>query len=246
MTDVPEHEVERVPRTKAADYAVGMIRTGQVVGLGSGRAALAFVHALAAAVGPGLAIRGVATSDATAGEAERLGIPLITLAEAAAIDVAVDGADEVDPDLNLIKGHGGASLRERVVEAAARRTVILVGAEKLVPVLGSRGNLPVEIVPFALPFCVRALAERGLRPALRAAGEQPFRTDNGNFLVDCQIGPVADAARLDRDLRALPGVVDTGFFLGIADVVLVEDGTDLIIRQRPRRLAGRAAWRAAE
>jgi ribose 5-phosphate isomerase A len=246
MKGVPDHDHERVARTSAADYAARMIRTGQVVGLGSGRAALAFVGALARAVKGGLAIRGVPTSDATAREAERLGISLVTLADVEAIDIAVDGADEVDPDLNLIKGRGGASLRERVVEAAAGRTVILVGAEKLVPVLGSHGNLPVEIVPFALPFCLRVLTERGLRPSARTAGGQLYRTDNGNVVVDCGIGPVADPARLDRDLRALPGVVDTGFFLGIADVVLVEDGGDLIVRRRPRALAGPTVRRAAE
>jgi ribose 5-phosphate isomerase A len=246
MKDVPDHDDERVAGTKAAEYAVGLIRAGQVIGLGSGRAAMAFVEALASAVNRGLAVRAVPTSETTAREAERLGIPLVTLADTASIDVAVDGADEVDPDLDLIKGHGGASLRERVVEAAARLTVILVGSEKLVPVLGSHGNLPVEVVPFALPFCLRALTERGLRPSPRTTATGLFRTDDGNVLVDCGIGPVADPARLDRDLRALPGIVDTGFFLGVADLVLVEDAGDLIVRRRARSLVRPPASRPTE
>jgi len=213
------------PLGALARRALGFVKDDTVVGLGAGRAATAFVRVLAARVRDGFRVRGVPVSEATAELAEELGIPLVGLE--AEIDVTVDGADEVDPDLNLIKGYGGALLRERVVAAASRRQVILVERDKLVPRLGSRGRLPVEVVPFALPLCRRRLAALGLAPALRTAGERPFVTDNGNVILDCVVGSIADPPGLERALRAVPGVVDTGLFLGTADTVLVADGTSV-------------------
>jgi ribose 5-phosphate isomerase A len=192
------------------------------VGLGSGRAAEAFVRALAAEATRGLVVRGVPTSRATATLAASLGLPVIELSPDP-LDLTVDGADEVDPRLDLIKGYGGAFTRERIVAAASRRQVILVAAEKLVPRLGSRGRLPVEIVPFARPLCERRLAALGCRPRLREAGAAPFVTDNGNWILDCGISAPDDAEALDRDIRRIPGVVDTGFFLGTAERVLVAE-----------------------
>jgi ribose 5-phosphate isomerase A len=220
------------PLGALARRALGFVKDDTAVGLGAGRAATAFVRALAARVRDGLRVRGVPVSEATAELAEDLGIPLVGLE--AEIDVTVDGADEVDPDLNLIKGYGGALLRERVVAAASRRQVILVERDKLVPRLGSRGRLPVEVVAFALPLCRRRLAALGLGPTLRTTGERPFVTDNGNVILDCVVGPIADPSGLERALRAIPGVVDTGLFLGIADTVLVADGTTVreLSRQR--------------
>ena len=213
------------PLGALARRALGFVKDDTVVGLGAGRAATAFVRVLAARVRDGFRVRGVPVSEATAELAEELGIPLVGLE--AEIDVTVDGADEVDPDLNLIKGYGGALLRERVVAAASRRQVILVERDKLVPRLGSRGRLPVEVVPFALPLCRRRLAALGLAPALRTAGERPFVTDNENVILDCVVGSIADPPGLERALRAVPGVVDTGLFLGTADTVLVADGTSV-------------------
>jgi len=213
------------PLDALARRALGFVKDDTVVGLGAGRAATAFVRVLAARVRDGFRVRGVPVSEATAQLAEELGIPLVGLE--AEIDVTVDGADEVDPDLNLIKGYGGALLRERVVAAASRRQVILVERDKLVPRLGSRGRLPVEVVPFALPLCRRRLAALGLGPALRTAGERPFVTDNENVILDCVVGSIADPPGLERALRAVPGVVDTGLFLGTADTVLVADGTSV-------------------
>ncbi len=213
------------PLDALARRALGFVKDDTVVGLGAGRAATAFVRVLAARVRDGFRVRGVPVSEATAELAEELGIPLVGLE--AEIDVTVDGADEVDPDLNLIKGYGGALLRERVVAAASRRQVILVERDKLVPRLGSRGRLPVEVVPFALPLCRRRLAALGLGPALRTAGERPFVTDNENVILDCVVGSIADPPGLERALRAVPGVVDTGLFLGTADTVLVADGTSV-------------------
>ena len=220
--------------TRLATRALDFVRDGAVVGLGSGRAAGAFLRALAAQVRQGRAVRGVPTSEATAALARELGVPLIALG-AAAIDLIVDGADEVDPALNLIKGYGGALVRERIVAAAAARQLILVGSEKLVPVLGSHGRLPLEVVPFALPLVLERLGRLGLTAAARRAEGRPLLSDNGNALVDCAVGPIADPAALERELRAIPGVVDTGLFLGTAGTVLVADGDAVreLGRQRP-------------
>jgi ribose 5-phosphate isomerase A len=199
------------------------------VGLGSGRAAEAFVRALAAA--RDLEVLGVPTSRATAALATALGLALSeTLLDP--IDITVDGADEVDPRLDLIKGYGGALLRERIVAAASRRQVILVTPEKLVPRLGTRGRLPVEIVPFAEPLCHRRLRALGCDPRRRDVGGAPFVTDNGNWILDCGIAAQDDAAALDRDIRRIPGVVDTGFFLGTAEQVLVAEAEAVRVLRR--------------
>jgi ribose 5-phosphate isomerase A len=191
------------------------------------------VRALAAEAARGLHVEGIATSKATATLAASLGLSVGDLSRDA-LDITVDGADEVDPRLDLIKGYGGAMTRERIVAAASRRQVILVTPEKLVTHLGTRGRLPVEIVPFARPLCERRLAELGCPSALRQAGPAPFVTDNGNWILDCAIAAQDDAAALDRDIRRIPGVVDTGFFLGTAERVLVAE-TDAV---RTLRRAG--------
>ena len=220
------------PLEQLAARALELVRDGAIVGLGSGRAASAFVRALAGKVREGRAVRGVPTSEATAALARELGLPLVDLGEGA-IELTVDGADEVDPALSLIKGYGGAMLRERIVAAASRRQVILVEAEKLVPVLGSRGRLPLEVLPFALPLALDRLTRRGLRPVVRSADGRRALSDNGNLIVDCGIGLIADPAALDRELRAIPGVIDTGFFLGTADTVLVAEGGQVRELKRP-------------
>jgi ribose 5-phosphate isomerase A len=202
--------------------ALAEVKPGHVVGLGTGQAATAFIHALGQAVKAGLSVTGVPTSEASASLARTLGIPL--LAEPVTLDVAVDGADEVDPRLDLVKGYGGALVREKIVAAAARRFIVLVGNEKLVPALGGRGRLPVEVVPFAVPFCHRRLTELGHPPTLRGKAGAPFVTDNGNLILDCAVGTIADPAALDATLRAIPGVVGTGLFVGMAHAVMVWDG----------------------
>jgi ribose 5-phosphate isomerase A len=207
------------------------IRGGAHVGLGSGRAAEAFVRALAAEAKRGLLVRSVVpTSRGTATLAASLGLALAELS-GELLDLTVDGADEVDPRLDLIKGYGGALTRERIVAAASRRQVILVTQEKLVPRLGARGRLPIEIIPFARPLCERRLAALGCRPRLREGSAGPFVTDNGHWIFDCGVGVVDDAAALDHDIRRIPGVVDTGFFLGTAERVLVaQEGTIRVLR----------------
>ena len=204
-----------------AKHALACVHPGQVIGLGSGQAATAFVHALGREVQAGLRVTAVPTSEATAMLARQLGIPLGSLEDVPTIDVTIDGADEVDPRLDLIKGYGGALVREKIVAAASRRLVILVGRDKLVPVLGSRGKLPIEVVPFAVGFCRRRLAEAGHAPVLRMNGMAPVVTDNANLILDCAVGGIADATQLDSRLRSIPGVVGTGLFVGMVHTVLV-------------------------
>lgn len=206
------------------ERALELIPAGAVLGLGSGRAASAFVQTLGERVRTtGLQVRGVATSEATADLARHAGVPLVSLAEAGVLDVAVDGADEVDPALNLIKGYGRALVREKIVAASARQLIILVTPQKLVPRLGTRGKLPVEVLEFALPLCERRLADLGCQPVPFVVNGRLFLSDNGNPILDCAVGPLADPEKLERELRAVPGVVGTGLFLGMASRVLVGD-----------------------
>jgi ribose 5-phosphate isomerase A len=221
------------PFLPVARRAIEMVEPGQTIGLGSGRASMAFLLALGERVRQGLRIQGVPTSEAIATQARKEGIPLLELAGSRCLDQTFDGADEVDPELNLIKGLGGALLREKVVASAARRLVILVGQEKLVPRLGSHGTLPVEVVPFALSFCQERLRDLGLAPNTRMAGADRYVTDNGNFILDCKTGPLDDPGSLDRSLHEVPGVAGTGLFLAMADVVLIQTGSGVTERERP-------------
>jgi len=218
------------------ERALHRVQNNSLIGLGSGRAARAFVKALGERVREeGLRVQGVPTSEETASLARQEGIPVVTLAEAGILDLTVDGADEVDPNLDLIKGYGRAFVREKIVAACSRRLIIVVGDEKLVPQLGTRGRLPVEVIPFALPLCERRLLELGCRPVPYLEGDELFVTDNGNHILDCEIAPIRDAARLEADIRAIPGVVGTGLFLAMADTVLVGDRNDFrMIEERKR------------
>jgi ribose 5-phosphate isomerase A len=219
-----------------AEKALEFIKDGAAVGLGSGHAAERFIRALGDRVRGGLRVRGVATSRASAALAAEAGIPLTSLNDAMPLDITVDGADEVDPELNLIKGYGHALVREKIVAAASRRLVILIGPEnvrqKVVDVLGRRGKLPVEVVPFGLVLCKKRIDEMGFgAEPLRNEG-QLFVTDNGNHIVECRIPAISDPASLERQLRAIPGVVGTGLFLGMADVILIEDQNTVTMRTR--------------
>lgn len=205
------------------ERALQFVADGMNVGLGSGRAASKFVELLGRRCRNGLRVRGVPTSQSTMQLALDWGVPLATMHDAPHLDVTVDGADEVDPQLNLIKGYGRALVREKIVAAASRKLVILVGEEKLVPTLGSRGKLPVEVVPFAEATFMQRAAELGCPGNIVLLNGKPVLSDNGNLLVDCAVGSLTDPARLHRALRDIPGVVDTGLFLDLADVVLVGD-----------------------
>jgi ribose 5-phosphate isomerase A len=215
-----------------SDRALELIKDGMLVGLGTGRAATAFVEELGKRVQQGLRIQGVPTSQRSADLAKKLGIPLTTLDKVEQLDLDVDGSDEVDPQLNLIKGLGGALIREKIVAAAAKKLVILVGSEKIVSKLGEHGVLPVEVVPFALPLCSRRLTALGCPPVPRESNGKLFVSDNGNYILDCRIQPIADPARLEREIQAIPGVVGTGLFVGMADLVLIQDGDNVKVLQR--------------
>lgn len=220
------------------ERALQFVTPGSRIGLGSGRAAQAFVTALGERVRNGLQVQGVPTSEETAQLARRLGIPLMSLADAGILDLTVDGADEVDPDLNLIKGYGRALVREKIVAFSSRKLIILVGQEKLVPKLGSRGKLPIEVVPFALPLCERVLKDMGCGPVPFLRDGNLFVTDNGNHILDCQIEPIDDPMQLETSIRAIPGVVGTGLFLGLTDNVLVGTPGDFqLIEEKTARIS---------
>jgi ribose 5-phosphate isomerase A len=223
-----------------AARALELVEDGTTVGLGSGRAASAFITALGARVREGLKVNAVPSSDASAELARRFGIPLVTIEENVELALTVDGADEVAPNLDVVKGRGGAMVRERIVAAASRRQVILVGPDKLVGRLGERGTVPVEIVPMAEGLALRRLKALGLRPFLRqdAATTRPTITDNGNRILDCHLAqPLGDgeaAREMEAAIRAIAGVVDTGLFLGTVERVLVGhlDGSiDVLLRE---------------
>lgn len=221
---------------RALEFVAGCM----TVGLGSGRAAAEFTRLLGERVREGLRVRAVATSVKTTELANSLGVPVVPLGEGMPLDLAVDGADEVDPNLDLIKGYGRALVREKIVAAAARRFVILVGPGKDVPVLGSRGNLPVEVVPFGLPLCRARLRDLGLDPVPCTADGRLLVTDNGNHILDCGTRPIPDPASLETRIRAIPGVVGTGLFLGMADTVLVGDDQFRLVAEKRRSASGGA------
>ena len=201
-------------------YALRYVKPGHTIGLGTGRAASAFIRALGAS---GISVRGVPTSKAAEDLGREVGIPIVTLTEAGKIDTDFDGADEVDSRLNLIKGYGGALVREKIVAASSRRFVVLVGYEKIVKRLGERGSMPVEVVPFGVTLVTAKIRAMGLKPRIREKDGKEYITDNGNLILDCGVKTIANPARLDRELLAIPGVVGTGLFVAMADLVLVAE-----------------------
>jgi ribose 5-phosphate isomerase A len=203
-------------------------RDGAIVGLGSGSTARIFVEELGARVRAGLRIIGVPTSESTRALAASLNIPLLDNEGPWEIDVNVDGADEVSESLDLIKGGGAAHTREKIVNYAAKRNVIIVDASKLSAQLGERWAVPIEVLPFAHGTTRAHLARLGT-PVLRRRGDEVVRTDAGNLIYDLAAGPIRDPRGLDDRLHRIPGVVETGLFVGRADVVLVAD--DLAVRR---------------
>jgi ribose 5-phosphate isomerase A len=210
-----------------ARRAVEFVEEGMRVGLGTGSTATMFIRALGERVQQGLHIRCVASSDASYNLAASLGMQITTLEALPTLDVYIDGADEVGPSLALIKGGGGALLREKIVASAAKRFIVVVDSTKIVPRLG-KFPLPVEVVKMALPLVEPKLAALGLQPKQRqaTAGEGPYLTDEGNFILDCACGEIDDPERLAAEIRAIVGVVEHGLFLKMATLALVagEDG----------------------
>jgi ribose 5-phosphate isomerase A len=199
------------------------VRSGMRLGLGSGSTAARMLDALGERLASGTLadVAGVPTSAATAARCGELGIPLLTLEEAGELDLVIDGADEIDPRLDLIKGLGGAHLREKVVAAAARQMVVVADETKIVGRLGERAPLPVEVITFALPVAERLLRGLGWEPELRVDDGRPFVTDEGNRILHCRREEWADPETLAADVSQVPGVVAHGFFLGFASAAVV-------------------------
>lgn len=223
----------------AAEAAADEVEDGMLLGLGTGSTVAHFLKVLARRLQEGdlRGIRGVPTSVRTATEAHSLEIPLTNLDDDPVLDLAVDGADEVSPDLDLIKGLGGALLREKVVAQAAHRFIVVADGTKLVNRLGTRAPVPVEVLPFAAAPVRRFAEGLGARVTVREEEpDAPYVTDNGNFVLDCRFaGGLDDPEGLDRTLRARAGVVETGLFLGMAETALV--GTDEGLRTLSRERA---------
>jgi ribose 5-phosphate isomerase A len=205
----------------AARKALEYVRDGMVVGLGTGSTARYLLKEIGAKVRLGLKIRGVSTSNDTTELARQCGIPLIETVDSWNIDVAIDGADQVDPALNLIKGGGGALLKEKIIAAAACRLVIMVDYTKRVPALGGSFPLPVEVVPFGWGSTAKQIAELGLKPVLRKRGADPYVTEAGHYIIDVHVPSISDPAALERQLNGIPGVVETGLFVGRTNVLIV-------------------------
>ncbi len=205
----------------AGRAAAELVRDGDIVGLGTGSTAHFAVVALGERVKAGLKIAGIPTSVQTAELARAVGIPLTTLDEHPEIDITIDGADEVDPKLNLIKGGGGALLREKVVASVTKKMVVVADSGKIVSVLG-KFPLPVEVIPFARTVVEKKIVALGATPKLRTKPDgSPFLTDNGNLILDCCFGKIADPRALARTLSDTPGVVEHGLFISLASVVLI-------------------------
>ena len=212
----------------AARASLRFVKDGQVVGIGTGSTVAHFIQALGEQVKGGLKIRGIPTSDRSQALAASLGIPIITLDECQEIDVTVDGADEFDPELRLTKGGGGALLREKIVASATRQLVIITDETKQVPVLG-RFPLPVEVIKFAQALIKKKIEALGAQVSLRRAADgKPYLTDENNYILDCRFGKIADADTLARELSDMPGVVEHGLFIGMASVVLVAKGKEIV------------------
>jgi ribose 5-phosphate isomerase A len=226
MSDL-EQEKEAAAR-KSVEY----VQPGMVLGLGTGRTAAYLVRLLGERVRQGLDIRGVPTSSGTEALARAEGIALLTFAQVRQLDLAIDGADEVDPSLRMIKGGGGALLREKIVAAAARKRIFAVDSSKPKPRLGAF-PLPVEVVRFGWELVSRRLEALGAQVKLRTAKDgAPFITDEGHYLLDCAFGEIADPEHLAHTLDGMTGVVEHGLFIGLADMVLVGRGSSVEVLEK--------------
>jgi ribose 5-phosphate isomerase A len=217
----------------AAKRAVAEVVDGMVLGLGSGSTAAFAITALAARVATGLRVVGIPTSERSAALARRLGVPLSSFAEHRRIDLTIDGADRVERGtLTLVKGRGGALLREKIVASASDRMIVVIDESKLVDRLDARTDLPVEIVAFGWETTVERLAALGCAPRLRQSGGGPFATDGGNYIADCVFGAALDPAVLEARIASLVGVVETGLFIGMASTIVVGRTTAVEVIER--------------
>ncbi|WP_419886750.1 ribose-5-phosphate isomerase RpiA [Paenibacillus sp. B-A-8] len=220
----------------AAEKAVEYVEDGMKVGLGTGSTAYWAIRKLGERVSEGLKITAVATSRASEEQARELGIPLVAFGDIDSLDLTIDGADELDNSLQLIKGGGGALLREKIVASNSTRMIVIADEGKVVSTLG-KFPLPVEIVPFAWEWTVAELAKLGCQPELRRNGEELYKTDNGNYIADCRfVEEIESAPKLALTIQSIPGVVDHGLFIGIAAMAIVgkHDGSIEIIEAQSK------------
>ena len=216
----------------AAAASLDFVKDGQIVGLGSGSTAARAIRALGARVRAGLKIRGIPTSVRSGDLAIELGIPLTTFEEVQEIDVTIDGADEFDPHLNLVKGGGGALLREKIVASASKQMVVVADSSKQVSVLGTF-PLPVEVIGFAQSLIEKEIAALGATATLRRDPQgNVYVTDEGHHILDCRFGRIPDPPALARRLSDMPGIVEHGLFLGMASVVVMAKGTEILELRR--------------
>jgi len=215
----------------AAAAAVDYIKDGMVVGLGTGSTAAKMVDLVGARVKEGLDIVAVPTSDATKNQAEALGIKVVGFDEVSIIDLTIDGTDEVDPQMRLIKGGGGAHLREKIVASLSDRMIVIAENKKMVDALGAF-KLPVEVIPFAAEALLPKMEALGADAAIRAKDDAPFKTDEGNLIIDCAFDVIGDPEELALTLSTMPGVVEHGLFIDNADIVLIgsDDGVKIFTR----------------
>jgi ribose 5-phosphate isomerase A len=228
-------------KRQAAARAVELVQEGMKLGLGTGSTAKHFVELLGERVSAGLKVIGVPTSEATRADAERCGVPLTTLDDVDRLDLTVDGADEIDPNLNLIKGGGGALLREKIVAAASDRMVVIADESKWVDALG-RFPLPIEVIPFGLGATRRAIenafAENGVSGQMdirKGNDGHAFVTDGGHWIVDARLGRIVDTPRLAMSLNSIPGVVEHGLFVGLASMTVLAGPNGIRTIERPSR-----------
>jgi ribose 5-phosphate isomerase A len=217
----------------AAGKAIEYIKDGMTLGLGTGSTAYWAIQGIGEMVKKGLTVRAIATSLQSESLALELGIPIVPFSEIDHLDITIDGADEVDESLNLIKGGGGALLREKIVASATRFYIIIVDESKLVKELG-KFPLPVEVAPFGWELTFRRLAKLGGSPRMRMAGDKPFLTDNQHYILDCPFGLIKNPARLHEQVSGITGVMEDGFFINMADIVVAgSPGGDTRILKKP-------------
>lgn len=218
---------KKIVGEKAADF----VKDGMVVGLGTGSTVFYTIQKLGQLVKEGLSIKGIPTSVQTEELAKELGIPLTSFSEIESIDIAIDGADEVNSDLELIKGGGGALLREKIIARAAKTFIVVADSSKRVEKLGAF-RLPVEVIPFGYEMTEKHIRDMGLVPEIRLNRENPFITDNGNYIFDCEISEHVQPEMLERMLNMIPGVVENGLFVGMTDLVITLDPEKNVVMLR--------------